>query len=141
MARDDELTGTSEVKEPNEDVGILNDPQDSTESTGQDADKRPRAFSGSGKASASGAPSKIEFILDIPLEITAELARTKMVIDEMLKLRQGSIIEFSKLAGETLEILANQKLIARGEVVVLNEKYGIRLTEIVSPSERIESLK
>jgi flagellar motor switch protein FliN/FliY len=64
-----------------------------------------------------------------------------MLINELLKLGQGSVLELSKLAGETLEILANRKLIARGEVVVVNEKYGIRLTEIISPSERIERLK
>jgi flagellar motor switch protein FliN/FliY len=63
------------------------------------------------------------------------------LINELLKLGQGSVLELSKLAGETLEILANRKLIARGEVVVVNEKYGIRLTEIISPSERIERLK
>ena len=83
----------------------------------------------------------MEFLLDIPLEISVELGRTKMLINELLKLGQGSVLELSKLAGETLEILANRKLIARGEVVVVNEKYGIRLTEIISPSERIERLK
>ncbi|MCK4988187.1 MAG: FliM/FliN family flagellar motor switch protein, partial [Desulfobacterales bacterium] len=67
--------------------------------------------------------------------------RTKMLINELLKLGQGSVVELSKLAGETLEILANQKLVARGEVVVVNEKYGVRLTEIISPIERIERLK
>ncbi len=82
----------------------------------------------------------VDFILDIPLEVTVELGRTRMVIDELLKLGQGSVIPLEKTAGETLEVLANQKLIARGEVVVMNEKYGIRLTEIVSPGERIESL-
>ncbi len=83
----------------------------------------------------------MDFLLDIPLEISVELGRTKILINELLKLGQGSVIELSKLAGETLEILANHKLIARGEVVVVNEKYGIRLTEIISPSERIERLK
>jgi flagellar motor switch protein FliN/FliY len=83
----------------------------------------------------------MDFILDIPLEISVELGRTKILINELLKLGQGSVIELSKLAGETLEILANQKLIARGEVVVVNEKYGVRLTEIISPSERIERLQ
>jgi flagellar motor switch protein FliN len=83
----------------------------------------------------------MDFLLDIPLEISVELGQTKMLINELLKLGQGSVIELSKLAGETLEILANQKLIARGEVVVVNEKYGVRLTEIISPSERIERLK
>jgi flagellar motor switch protein FliN/FliY len=83
----------------------------------------------------------MDFLLDIPLEISVELGRTKILINELLKLGQGSVIELSKLAGETLEILANQKLVARGEVVVVNEKYGVRLTEIISPIERIERLQ
>ncbi|MGD9974679.1 MAG: flagellar motor switch protein FliN [Desulfatirhabdiaceae bacterium] len=83
----------------------------------------------------------MDFILDVPLEITVELGRTQMVINDLLKLGQGSVIEVSKVAGDTLEVLANQRLIARGEVVVVNDKYGIRLTEIISPMERIERLK
>ena len=91
---------------------------------------------------ADGKPTgNMDFLLDIPLEISVELGRTKILINELLNLGQGSVLELSKLAGETLEILANRKLIARGEVVVVNEKYGIRLTEIISPSERIERLK
>jgi flagellar motor switch protein FliN/FliY len=92
-------------------------------------------------AADSKLTGNMEFLLDIPLEISVELGRTKVLINELLKLGQGSVLELSKLAGETLEILANRKLIARGEVVVVNEKYGIRLTEIISPSERIERLK
>jgi flagellar motor switch protein FliN/FliY len=92
-------------------------------------------------ADAGGLAGSMDFLLDIPLEISVELGRTKILINELLKLGQGSVLELSKLAGETLEILANRKLIARGEVVVVNEKYGIRLTEIISPSERIERLK
>ena len=92
-------------------------------------------------AADGGLTGKMDFLLDIPLEISVELGRTKILINELLKLGQGSVLELSKLAGETLEILANRKLIARGEVVVVNEKYGIRLTEIISPSERIERLK
>jgi len=84
--------------------------------------------------------NNIDFILDIPLDIVVELGRTKMLICDLLKLGQGSVIELEKLAGDTLEILANNKLIAKGEVVVLNEKYGIRLTEVISPVERIEKL-
>ena len=87
------------------------------------------------------ASRDVDFILDIPLEVTVELGRTHMVINDLLKLGQGSVIELAKTAGDTLEVLANQRLIARGEVVVMNEKYGIRLTEIVSPTERLESLK
>ena len=87
------------------------------------------------------SPVNMDFLLDIPLEVTVELGRTKMLINDMLKLGQGSVIELSKLAGESLEILANQKPIARGEVVVVNEKYGVRLTEVISPMERVEGLR
>ena len=97
----------------------------------------------SGTQAGTGAESSInlEFILDIPIEVTVELGRSKMLVNELLRLGQGSVIELSKLAGETLEILANHKLIARGEVVVVNEKYGVRLTEVISPMERVERLK
>ncbi|MBM4284339.1 MAG: flagellar motor switch protein FliN [Deltaproteobacteria bacterium] len=88
----------------------------------------------------AGAFQKLELLLDIPLEITAELGRTRMIINDLLQLGQGSVIELNKLAGEPLEILVNQKLIARGEVVVVNEKFGIRLTDIISPMERIKHL-
>jgi len=83
----------------------------------------------------------IEFLLDIPLEIAVQLGKTKMLIKDLLQLSQGSIVELDKLAGETMEILVNNKLVARGEVVVVNEKLGVRLTDIISPSERIQQLK
>lgn len=92
-------------------------------------------------AAASGPVQSLDFVLDIPLRVTAELGRTKMSIREVLELGQGSVIELSKLAGEPLEVLVNEKLVARGEVVVVNEKFGIRLTDIISPVERIEQLK
>ena len=84
--------------------------------------------------------SNMELLLDIPLEISAELGRTRMIINDLLQLGQGSVIELNKLAGEPLEILVNQKLIARGEVIVVNDKFGIRLTDIISPLERIKQL-
>jgi flagellar motor switch protein FliN/FliY len=83
----------------------------------------------------------INFLLDIPLEITVELGRTKILIQELLKLGHGSVIELDKIAGEPMEILVNNKLIAKGEVVVVNEKLGVRLTEIISPEERVKKLK
>jgi len=86
-------------------------------------------------------PANLDFILDIPLEITVQLGRTKMMIHDLLKLGQGSVIELSKPAGDTLEILANNRLIAKGDVVVMNDKYGIRLTEVISTVERLEKLK
>ena len=83
----------------------------------------------------------IEFLLDIPVEITVQLGTTRMLIKELLQLGQGSVIELEKLAGEPMEILANRRLIAMGEVVVVNEKFGVRLTDIVSTSERLTQLK
>lgn len=94
---------------------------------------------GGGGTEGYGGQS-IDFILDIPLEVTVELGRTSMLINDLLQLGQGSVIELNKLAGEPLEILVNRKLIARGEVVVVNEKFGVRLTDIVSPIERVKSL-
>lgn len=82
----------------------------------------------------------IEFILDIPIKITVELGRTKMPIKNLLQLTQGSVIELDGLAGEAMDILVNGCLIAHGEVVVVNDNYGIRLTDIISPSERIQRL-
>ena len=83
----------------------------------------------------------LDFILDIPLKVSVELGRTSLIIKDLLQLGQGSVLELDKLAGEPLEVLVNGKLVARGEVVVVNEKFGIRLTDIISPIERIESLK
>ena len=92
-------------------------------------------------ASSADLSVNMEFLLDISLDLTVELGRAKMLINDMLKLGQGSVIELSKLAGESLDILANQKPIARGEVVVVNDKYGVRLTEVISPMERLERLR
>jgi len=82
----------------------------------------------------------IEFILDIPVTITVELGRTSMLIKDLLQLGQGSVVELSKMAGEPMEILVNDQLVARGEVVVSNDRFGVRLIDIVSPQERIEGL-
>lgn len=89
----------------------------------------------------TGSVHSLDFILDIPLKVTVELGRTKMSIRDILQLVQGSVIELSKFAGEPLEVLVNDRLVARGEVVTVNEKFGIRLTDILSPMERIEQLK
>ncbi len=83
---------------------------------------------------------KLDLILDIPLRVSVELGRTKILVNDLLQLGQGSVIELHKLAGEPMEVLVNDKLVARGEVVVVNEKFGVRLTDIISPIERIEGL-
>lgn len=87
-----------------------------------------------------GSRRDLDFILDIPLDVSAELGRSKMLINELLQLGTGSVVELTKLAGEPLEIYVNGKLVARGEAVVINEKFGIRLTDIISPIERVKHL-
>jgi flagellar motor switch protein FliN/FliY len=94
---------------------------------------------GSGRSESK--ERNLDLILDIPLKVTVELGRTKMLVSELLNLGQGSVIELSKLAGEPMEVLVNDKLVARGEAVVVNEKFGVRLTDIISPAERVEQLK
>lgn len=82
----------------------------------------------------------LDFILDIPLQVTVELGRTKMLVKDILQLNQGAVVELTKLAGEPLDIFVNSKLVARGEAVVVNEKFGVRLVDIVSPNERVEKI-
>ncbi len=89
----------------------------------------------------AGRPREIDFLLDIPLVVSVEIGRTRMLIKDLLQLGQGSVIEFDKLVGEPMEVLVNEKLVARGEVVVVNEKFGVRLTDISSPAERLKHLK
>jgi flagellar motor switch protein FliN/FliY len=117
------------------------DAQTTTEPAPSPTNQSSAEASGLSKGSKAKSPHNLDFILDIPIEVTVELGRSKMLVNELLRLGQGSVIELSKLAGEALEILANQKLIARGEVVVVNEKYGVRLTEVISPIERVERLR
>ena len=85
--------------------------------------------------------TNLDRILDIPLQLSAQLGSTKMLIKELLQLGPGSVVELDKLAGEPLEVLVNNKLVARGEVVMVNEKFGIRLTDVVSPTERVNKLQ
>lgn len=87
------------------------------------------------------AVGNINMVLDIPITVSVELGRTRMMVKEFLQLGQGTVVELDKLAGEPMEILVNGSLIARGEAVVVNEKFGIKLTDIVTPSERINKLK
>ncbi len=86
------------------------------------------------------SPENIDFLLDVPLTVSVRVGTARMLIKDLLQLGQGSVVELDKLAGEPMEILINDKLVARGEVVMVNDKYGVRLTDIVSPIERIKSL-
>ncbi len=119
-----------------EDLEALEDIEDTD--AGEDADE---VLDEADKSAApSGEIKSLDLILDIPLTVSVELGRSKMLINDLLQLGQGSVIELTKLVGEPLEVLVNQKLVARGEVVVVNEKFGVRLTDIVSPMERVQSL-
>ena len=95
----------------------------------------------SNKGTKNETPNDIDFILDIPVQLTVELGRTKIAIKNLLQLAQGSVVELDGMAGEPMDVLVNGCLIAQGEVVVVNDKFGIRLTDIITPSERIRKLK
>ncbi|HEY9099158.1 MAG TPA: flagellar motor switch protein FliN [Thiobacillus sp.] len=94
----------------------------------------------SGTSAGNGVASDIDFILDIPVLLTVELGRTKIAIKNLLQLAQGSVVELDGLAGEPMDVLVNGCLIAQGEVVVVNDKFGVRLTDIITPAERIKKL-
>lgn len=103
-------------------------------------DAKPASFAPVQDKRGGDSLKNIDFILDVPLKINVNLGTARMVIKELLQLGQGSVIELEKLAGEPMDVLIGDKLIARGEVVVVNDKFGIRLTDIVSPTERIKQL-
>jgi len=91
--------------------------------------------------SIPGTDVNLDVVLDIPVNLSMEIGRTKISIRNLLQLNQGSVVELERLAGEPMDVLVNGTLIARGEVVVVNEKFGIRLTDIISPAERVKKLK
>jgi len=90
---------------------------------------------------AGAAALNFDLILDVPLELTLEVGRTRISVRSLLALSQGSVVELDKLAGEPLDVLVNGTLVAHGEVVVVNDKFGIRLLDVVSPADRVESLR
>ena len=91
-------------------------------------------------AGADSGTANLDFLLDLPLGVTVELGRTSMIIDKMLQLGQGSVIELEKAAGEPVEIFVNQKLLGKGEVIVVNDRFGVRITEIISQADRIKNM-
>ncbi|MCL5954301.1 MAG: flagellar motor switch protein FliN [Nitrospirae bacterium] len=86
------------------------------------------------------APLSLDYLLDVPLTISVRVGESRMLIKDLLQLGQGSVVELDKLAGEPMEVLINDQLVARGDVVLVNDKYGIRLTDIVSPIDRVKKL-
>ncbi|MCF6238843.1 MAG: flagellar motor switch protein FliN [Candidatus Marinimicrobia bacterium] len=138
----------NDTTDNNEDVGddwaaAMNEQADSE---GADAatDEAPRADFQSLEEDArlpSAMEENIEMILDIPVTVSVEIGRSKINIRNLLKLNQGSVVELDRLAGEPMDVIVNGTLIAHGEVVVVNEKFGVRLTDVISAAERIKKLK
>ncbi|MGE0642034.1 MAG: flagellar motor switch protein FliN [Nitrospira sp.] len=102
---------------------------------------QPASFPAVQGGEPGGTPKNMDFLLDIPMSVAVYVGSTKMAIRDLLQLAQGSVIELDKLAGEPMEVMVNNKLVARGEVVVVNEKFGIRLTDVVSAAERVQQLR
>jgi flagellar motor switch protein FliN/FliY len=94
-----------------------------------------------GAANGDNQAKGIDFLLDVPLQVSVEVGRARMLIKDFLQMKEGGVIELDKLADEPLDLYVNSRLIARGEAVVVNEKFGLRLIDVVSPSERIEKLR
>ncbi len=111
-----------------------------SEVTGAAQQVTPAAFANFAPAAGVPAVNDINMILDIPVQLTVELGRTRIPIKNILQLAQGSVVELDAMAGEPMDVLVNGFLIAQGEVVVVNDKFGIRLTDIVTPSERMRRL-
>jgi flagellar motor switch protein FliN/FliY len=116
--------------------GATIEPSAAVEAIAQPANIFPRLSPGT----PSDGPQDLDLILDIPVQLTVELGRTRIPIKHILQLAQGSVIELDAMAGEPMDVLVNGCLIAQGEVVVVNEKFGIRLTDIVTPSERVRRI-
>ena len=113
----------------------------SVESPAQQVGINPVKFPPLGESVPYGAGSNISLLMDVPMSLTVELGRTRQLVRDILGLGEGSIIELDKLAGEPVDILVNHKLIAKGEVVVIDENFGVRVTDIVSPAERLNKVQ
>ncbi len=133
----------NDTTESNDDVGddwaaAMNEQADSEAEVAAPADFQNLQ---SDVSAASAMEENIEMILDIPVTVSVEIGRTKINIRNLLKLNQGSVVELDRLAGEPMDVIVNGTLIAHGEVVVVNEKFGVRLTDVISAEERVKKLK
>lgn len=115
-------------------------PETASEVQGAAEQVAPVAFTNFSSGAGPSAPNDINMILDIPVQLTVELGRTRIPIKHILQLAQGSVVELDALAGEPMDVLVNGYLVAQGEVVVVNNKFGIRLTDVVAPAERLRRL-
>ncbi len=135
----------SQATENNEDMTAAMAAQgaEATEQTDNNADYERAEFKDLNASSnqLTTADANLDVILDIPVTLSMEIGRTELPIQSLLQLNQGSVVELDRLAGEPMDVLINGTLIAHGEVVVINEKFGIRLTDVISPAERVKKLK
>ena len=115
--------------------------EEQAESEGEAATETPASFDELQDEGYANSDVNLDVVLDIPVNISMEIGRTRISIRNLLQLNQGSVVELDRLAGEPMDVLVNGTLIARGEVVVVNEKFGIRLTDIISPAERVKKLR
>ena len=122
---------------------VLETNQDQTNSVQKKIGEQsaPKATTVDGQAQIGQAAKGIDFLLDVPLQVSVEVGRTKMLIRDFLKMKEGGVIELDKMADEPLDLYVNSRLIARGEAVVVNEKFGLRLIDVVSTLERLEKLR
>ncbi|NKI74827.1 flagellar motor switch protein FliN [Dickeya sp. CFBP 2040] len=135
----------SDIKKPSEETDSVDDLWADAFNEQQSAEKSTQSstegiFKNFDVQDTQGSMQDIDLILDIPVKLTVELGRTKMTIKELLRLSQGSVVALDGLAGEPLDIMINGYLIAQGEVVVVSDKYGVRITDIITPSERMRRL-
>ncbi len=134
--------GAAMEEQSSSDVGTQADKAAAQEQA--DADYERAAFkdlNDNGNQLASSIETNLDVILDIPVTLSMEIGRTELPISSLLQLNQGSVVELDRLAGEPMDVLINGTLIAHGEVVVINEKFGIRLTDVISPAERVKKLR
>jgi flagellar motor switch protein FliN/FliY len=133
---------SSETEQAEDQVAMPGDPSETGEGKGADDDfQQVAAKQLNANANPESGDVKLDVILDIPVTVGMEIGRTQLSIRNLLQLNQGSIVELDRLAGEPMDVLVNGTLVAHGEVVVVNEKFGIRLTDVVSPADRIKNLR
>ncbi len=124
---------------------MVDTPKHAQEEAAKNTEEKQKKNEASGRSASKNQqqPQRqgIDFLLDVPLQVSVEVGRTKMLIKDFLQMKEGGVIELDKLADEPLDLYVNSRLIAKGEAVVVNDKFGLRLIEVVSPSERLEKLR
>jgi flagellar motor switch protein FliN/FliY len=141
MADDNTLENGNDQKDEADDFGMGDDWAAALSEEGGGAKPEAANFNDLGDGKVSTETHNLDFLLDIPLEVTVELGRTTMIINNLLQLTQGSVVELNKAAADSVEIYVNHKLLGKGEVIIVNDRFGVRITEIISQAERIKNIR